>query len=117
MTMSTERNLRRTVLPNGLIVLTERMDHLRSVAMGVWIKSGSRCEPAETNGFRLTTEVTGERGVLNVFYQEYELIDMLRDHLGAEAAQLKILRVDYQNVQNDVIVSNSDVIIWGRLPG
>ena len=45
-----ERNLRRTVLPNGLIVLTERMDHLRSVAMGVWIKSGSRCEPAETNG-------------------------------------------------------------------
>jgi len=50
MMTNTERNLRRTVLPNGLIVLTERMDHLRSVAMGVWIKSGSRCEPAETNG-------------------------------------------------------------------
>ncbi len=50
MTMTTERNLRRTVLPNGLIVLTERMEHLRSVAMGVWIKSGSRCEPAETCG-------------------------------------------------------------------
>ncbi len=48
--MSTERNLRRTVLPNGLIVLTERMEHMRSVAMGVWIKSGSRCEPVETNG-------------------------------------------------------------------
>ena len=48
--MTTPRNLRRTVLPNGLIVLTERMDYLRSVAMGVWIKSGSRCEPAETNG-------------------------------------------------------------------
>ncbi|MGA2569065.1 MAG: pitrilysin family protein [Terracidiphilus sp.] len=48
--MSAERNLRRTVLPNGLIVLTERMDYLRSVAMGVWIKSGSRCETAEMNG-------------------------------------------------------------------
>jgi len=48
--MTTERNLRRTVLPNGLIVLTERMEHLRSVAMGVWIKSGSRCEEPETNG-------------------------------------------------------------------
>ena len=48
--MSTERNLRRTVLPNGLIVLTERMEHLRSVAMGVWVKSGSRCEAAEING-------------------------------------------------------------------
>jgi len=50
MTMNLLRNLRRTVLPNGLIVLTERMEHLRSIAMGVWIKSGSRCEPAETNG-------------------------------------------------------------------
>jgi predicted Zn-dependent peptidase len=50
MTMSTERNLRRTVLPNGLIILTERMEYMRSVAMGVWIKSGSRCEPAESNG-------------------------------------------------------------------
>ncbi len=48
--MTIERNLRRTVLPNGRIVLTERMDHLRSVAMGVWIKSGSRGEAAETNG-------------------------------------------------------------------
>ncbi|MDE3199390.1 MAG: insulinase family protein [Acidobacteriota bacterium] len=48
--MTNERNLRRTVLPSGLIVLTERMEHVRSVAMGVWFKSGSRCEPAETNG-------------------------------------------------------------------
>jgi predicted Zn-dependent peptidase len=48
--MTTERNLSRTVLPNGLIVLTERMEYMRSVAMGVWIKSGSRCEPAEMNG-------------------------------------------------------------------
>jgi predicted Zn-dependent peptidase len=48
--MTTERDIRRTVLPNGLIVLTERMDYMRSVAMGVWIKSGSRCEPAEANG-------------------------------------------------------------------
>ncbi|MGA3262613.1 MAG: pitrilysin family protein [Terracidiphilus sp.] len=50
MTANTERNLRRTVLPNGLIVLTERMEYMRSVAMGVWIKSGSRCEPAQSNG-------------------------------------------------------------------
>lgn len=48
--MNNPRNLRRTVLPNGLIILTERMEHLRSVAMGVWIKSGSRYEDAEING-------------------------------------------------------------------
>ncbi len=46
MMTNSERNLRRTVLPNGLTILTERMEHMRSVAMGVWIKSGSRYEPA-----------------------------------------------------------------------
>jgi len=50
MTNLPQRNLRRTVLPNGLTILTERIEHLRSVAMGVWIKSGSRSEPAETTG-------------------------------------------------------------------
>src|ERR1700755_1554656 len=48
--MTPQRNLRRTVLPSGLIVLTERMEQVRSVAMGVWIKSGSRCEAADING-------------------------------------------------------------------
>jgi predicted Zn-dependent peptidase len=63
--MSTERNLRRTVLPNGLIVLTERMEHLRSVAMGVWIRSGSRCEPADTNGISHFVEHMVFKGTRN----------------------------------------------------
>ncbi len=44
------RNIRRTVLPNGMLVLTESMPHMRSVSMGAWINSGSRDEPAEENG-------------------------------------------------------------------
>src|SRR6202012_521238 len=48
--MSNERNIRRTVLPSGLIVLTERMEHVRSVAMGVWMRAGSRHEVPELNG-------------------------------------------------------------------
>ncbi len=44
------RNIRKTVLPNGLMVLTERMPHLRSVSMGAWVGSGSRDEAAEVNG-------------------------------------------------------------------
>lgn len=44
------RNIRRTELPNGLIVLTERMEHVRSVSMGVWVKTGSRDERPEVNG-------------------------------------------------------------------
>jgi len=48
--MSNERNIRRTILPNGLTILTEKMDHIRSVAMGVWIRAGSRHEMPEVNG-------------------------------------------------------------------
>jgi predicted Zn-dependent peptidase len=48
--MNNERNIRRTVLPSGLIVLTERMEHVRSVAMGVWMRAGSRHEMPEVNG-------------------------------------------------------------------
>jgi predicted Zn-dependent peptidase len=59
------------VLPNGLIVLTERMEHLRSVAMGVWIKSGSRCETAEINGIshfveHMVFKGTRSRSALNI---------------------------------------------------
>jgi predicted Zn-dependent peptidase len=44
------RNLRKTILPNGLQVLTERMPHMRSISMGAWINCGSRDESAEENG-------------------------------------------------------------------
>ncbi len=47
---SPTRNIRRTVLPNGLLVLTESIPHVRSVSMGVWIRTGSRDEPLELNG-------------------------------------------------------------------
>ena len=49
-TNDTSRNIRKTVLPNGLLVLTESMPQVRSVSMGAWIGSGSRDETAEING-------------------------------------------------------------------
>src|SRR5450755_1379532 len=44
------RSIRRQILPNGLTVITEQMAHLRSVAIGIWLKSGSRDEDSEWNG-------------------------------------------------------------------
>jgi predicted Zn-dependent peptidase len=48
--LSPARNIRRTRLPNGLLVLTESIPHVRSVSMGVWIASGSRDESLALNG-------------------------------------------------------------------
>ncbi|MGA2458842.1 MAG: insulinase family protein, partial [Terriglobales bacterium] len=44
------RSIRRQILPNGLTVITEKMPHIRSVAIGIWLKSGSRDEDSEWNG-------------------------------------------------------------------
>ena len=44
------RNIRRQVLPNGLIILTEEMQHIRSVSVGIWLRTGSRHEEPEVNG-------------------------------------------------------------------
>src|SRR5260221_5333376 len=49
-TKNASRNIRKTVLSNGLLVLTESMPNLRSVSMGAWIGSGSRDESPEING-------------------------------------------------------------------
>ena len=42
--------VRRTVLPNGLRVLTEAIPTMRSVSFGIWVNVGSRDEPAEFAG-------------------------------------------------------------------
>ncbi|MDP3524989.1 MAG: pitrilysin family protein, partial [Hoeflea sp.] len=39
-----------TTLANGVTVVTETMPHLESVALGVWVKSGSRDETASEHG-------------------------------------------------------------------
>ena len=45
-----QRDIQRHVLPNGLVVVTETMNHVRSVSIGVWVRNGSRREAIEQNG-------------------------------------------------------------------
>ena len=45
-----DTNIRRAVLANGVRLATERMPHVRSVAIGIWLTRGSRHEPADNTG-------------------------------------------------------------------
>jgi predicted Zn-dependent peptidase len=45
-----ESDLRRTVLPNGLTVLSESMPGVRSVALGAWVRAASLHESADKMG-------------------------------------------------------------------
>jgi predicted Zn-dependent peptidase len=47
--MSTDL-FRKSVLAGGLTLLTERMPDRRSIALGVWVRSGARDEPADQLG-------------------------------------------------------------------
>src|ERR1035438_4120376 len=67
--VATDRTIRREGLPNGLTPITERMDHIRCVSLGIWLKAGSRDEKPEVNGithfvehmvFKGTTHRTAE---------------------------------------------------------
>src|SRR5690606_4136148 len=48
--LETPRPIGRTVLPGGWRVRTERMPHVRSVSVGVWLARGSRHESTELSG-------------------------------------------------------------------
>ena len=40
----------KTVLPNGVRIVSEEIDHVRSISIGVWVQSGSRYEDRAING-------------------------------------------------------------------
>jgi predicted Zn-dependent peptidase len=48
--VQTLRDIEATTLKNGVRVISEEMPHVRSVSLGVWIKTGSRRETSEENG-------------------------------------------------------------------
>ncbi len=43
-------HVRKTVLPNGVRVLTERLEHVNSASLGLWSTSGSRVDPTGCEG-------------------------------------------------------------------
>jgi predicted Zn-dependent peptidase len=48
--VETLRDIEATTLKNGVRVISEQMPHVRSVSLGIWIKTGSRRETSEENG-------------------------------------------------------------------
>src|SRR5215467_5198109 len=55
-TVNEARDIHRELLPNGLLVLSEEMAHIRSISIGIWMKTGSRDEVLESNGISHFTE-------------------------------------------------------------
>ncbi len=55
----------KTVLDNGVRIISERLDHLRSVSLSIWVNTGSRDEEKEKNGITHFVEHMLFRGTRN----------------------------------------------------
>ena len=73
--------IRKTVLPNGLTILTESMPNIKSVTLGGWLKKGSRHETEEDNGISHFIEHLVFKGTKTRTAQDLALII---DRLGGQ---------------------------------
>src|ERR1019366_10633813 len=108
------RSIRRQVLPNGLTLITEQMAHIRSVAIGVWLKSGSRDEDSEWNGISHFIEHMVFKGTETRSAEDIaRSVDSIGGHLDAFTAKEcvsfnTVVLDEHLNVAFDVL---SDLVL------
>jgi predicted Zn-dependent peptidase len=77
-------NVKKTTLANGLQVVTESMPAVRSVSMGIWLRTGSRHEREDQNGIVHFLEHMVFKGTLNRSGEEIaKAADAIGGHLDA----------------------------------
>ena len=93
--------IRETTLPSGLKVVTDPMDTVETVSLGVWVEAGTRYEPAAINGVSHLLEHMAFKGTERRTAQGIaEEMDAVGGHLNAYTARdhtayyAKILKED-----------------------
>ena len=79
-----QNHIEKTVLANGLCVVTERMQQVRSVSFGVWVDGGSRHERAQQSGISHFIEHMVFKGTSTRSAEDIACsVDALGGHLDA----------------------------------
>ena len=77
------------VLPNGVRIISERLDNVRTVSVGIWVGNGSRYEPAELGGVSHFIEHMIFKGTqLRTARQIAEEMDAVGGYLNAATSKL-----------------------------
>ncbi len=101
--------LKKTVLDNGVRIISEKMSEVRSVSLGVWVSAGSRNDSSDCSGIAHFTEHmlfkgTKKRSALEIAKE----IDALGGVLNAQTA--KEYTVYYTRVLDEHLDKASDVL-------
>jgi hypothetical protein len=67
----------------------------------------------EANSYILQNGITGEDGLFCEFYKTEQMIDILIKELNLR--EFEVMSLQYENIQNNSKVNNSEVVIWGRI--
>jgi predicted Zn-dependent peptidase len=87
-TPSLPRDIEVSSLANGITLITETMPHVRSVAVGVWMGTGSRQETPEENGISHFIEHMVFKGTVNRSAEEIaRAVDSIGGNLDAFTAK------------------------------
>src|SRR5579862_5065498 len=82
------RDISITTLKNGVRVISEEMTHVRSVTLGIWIRTGSRRETSVENGISHFIEHMLFKGTKNRSAEEIaRSVDSIGGHLDAFTAK------------------------------
>jgi predicted Zn-dependent peptidase len=98
-----------TVLPNGVRIITEQLNGVRSVSLGVWVNVGSRNDPPRGRGIAHFTEHmlfkgTQRRSAMQIAKE----IDALGGHLNAQTA--KEYTLYYTKVLDEHLFKAADIL-------
>ncbi len=93
------QNIRKTVLSNGLVVVSETITTARSVSIGVWVKTGSRYEHKKNNGVahfieHLVFKGTRKRSALQIARSLEDLGGNLNAFTGKELTHFFAVALD-----------------------
>ena len=63
----------------------------------------------------INDDTTGELGCINTLYQEYELIELLKEYFNLY--DFKVLNYESTNVmgENEILVNDNDIVIYGYI--
>ncbi len=91
---------RKTVMDNGIRVISEEIDHVRSVSIGVWVDCGSRDEPSAINGAahfieHMLFKGTGKRSAFDIASEIDSVGGVLNAATGKELTSFYVKIPDY----------------------
>ncbi|MBI9112690.1 bifunctional 2-polyprenyl-6-hydroxyphenol methylase/3-demethylubiquinol 3-O-methyltransferase UbiG [Maridesulfovibrio ferrireducens] len=66
------------------------------------------------NQWKLNSDTTGEKGTSQLFFEEWEIKDLVQKHIKLKEESLIILRRTFDEIQKEMKIFNADTIIYGK---